>query len=50
MTVLLILLGATLAVAILLGVLAKMPPTQIVGQCAAMCAATLVFFMLVQLL
>lgn len=50
MVTLLILLAATLAVAILLGVLAKMPPMEILAQCAAMCAATLVFFVLVTLL
>jgi len=50
MTVLLILLATTVAVAVVLGVLAKMPPLQIAAQSAAMCAATLVFFTLVKLL
>lgn len=50
MTVLLILLAVTIVVGVLLGVLAKMPPLQIVGQCAAMSAATILFFTLVKLL
>lgn len=44
MTVLLILLATALAVAVFLGVLAKMPPKQIVAQAAAMCAAAFVFW------
>lgn len=50
MTVLLILLGTTLIVGLLIGLLAKLPPMQLVAECAVMCAATLVFFMLVQIL
>ena len=50
MTVLLILLGITVIVALLIGLLAKLPPMQLVAECAVMCAATLVFFLLVQIL
>lgn len=50
MTVLLILLAAAIALGLVLGVLAKMPPVQILAQCAAMSAAVLVFFGLVSLL
>lgn len=50
MTTLLILLGVTLIVGLLIGLLAKLPPMQLVAECVTMCAAMLVFFMLVQLL
>ncbi|MDT8436685.1 MAG: hypothetical protein RRA92_08000 [Gemmatimonadota bacterium] len=45
-----ILIAVTLAVAVLLGVLAKMEPRQIAAQCLAMSAAALVFWSLVELL
>jgi len=44
MTILPILLGAALVVGLFLGVLAKMPPKQIIAQCAAMAAAAFVFW------
>ena len=44
MTVLPILLGAALVVGVSLGVLAKMPPKQIIAQSAAMCAAAFAFW------
>ena len=44
MTILLILLGAALVVGVFLGVLAKMPPKQIIAQSAAMCAAAFAFW------
>jgi hypothetical protein len=50
MTVLLLLLAAAIGVGLLLGVLAKMPPLQILAQCAAMSFAAIVFFGLVSLL
>lgn len=50
MTVLLILLATTIAVGILIGVLAKLSPIQLVAECAVMCVATIVFFTLVNLL
>lgn len=50
MTVLLLLLAASILVGLLLGVLAKMPPLEILAQCAAMSFAAVVFFGLVSLL
>jgi hypothetical protein len=50
LTILLILVGVTLAVAVLLGALAKMEPKRIAAQCIAMCAAAVVFWSLVALL
>ncbi|MBK5098322.1 MAG: hypothetical protein JJE01_11100 [Gemmatimonadetes bacterium] len=44
MKILPILLGAALLVGVFLGVLAKMPPKQIIAQSAAMCAAAAVFW------
>ena len=44
MTILPILLGVALLVGVFLGVLAKMPPKQIIAQSAAMCAAAAVFW------
>ena len=49
MTTLAILLVVALAVALFLGILAKMPPKQLMAQSAAMCAAAFVFWGLVQL-
>lgn len=45
-----ILLAAAFGLAIILGLLAKMPPKQIALQCAAMGGAALVFYGLVNLL
>lgn len=45
-----ILIAATIAVGLLLGVLAKMSPVQIAAQCGVMCFGTLVFYGLVNLL
>jgi hypothetical protein len=47
--ILVILVVASIAVAVLLGVLAKMPPVQILSQGLAMTGAAVVFWGLVQL-
>jgi len=45
-----ILLAAAVGLGAVLGLLAEMPPKQIVAQCAAMSGAALVFYGLVNLL
>ncbi len=45
-----ILIGVTVAVGLLLGLLAKMPPKQIAAQCLVMSGAAFVFYSLVNLL
>ena len=45
-----ILLAAAIGLAIILGLLAEMPPKQIVLQCVAMGGAALVFYGLVNML
>ncbi|MCK5446588.1 MAG: hypothetical protein KAJ43_00530 [Gemmatimonadetes bacterium] len=45
-----ILLAAAIGLGAILGLLAKMPPKQIVAQCAAMSGAALLFYGLVNLL
>ena len=45
-----ILLAAAIGLGTILGVLAGMPPKQILAQCAAMSGAMLVFYGLVSLL
>ncbi|MFQ5530799.1 MAG: hypothetical protein ACE5FP_10705 [Gemmatimonadota bacterium] len=47
---LLILIGVAIAVALLLGLLAKMPPRQIAAQCLVLSGAAFVFYSLVNLL
>lgn len=50
MTTLTILLIAAVATGALIGVTARMPARQILGQCAVMCATVLLFWGLVVLL
>ena len=50
MTTLLMVLGASVATGVLVGMLARMPPRQILGQCLAMCAVATAFWGLVELL
>lgn len=45
-----ILLAAAIGLGAILGLLAEMPPKQIVAQCAAMSGTALVFYGLVNLL
>jgi len=45
-----ILLAAAIGLGAILGLLAKMPPKQIVAQCAVMSGAALLFYGLVNLL
>ena len=50
MTVLLILLGTAIVIGLVLGLVAKQTPGHLALQVLTMCAATLVFYTLVQLL
>lgn len=50
MSVLVILLATAVGIGLLLGLVAKQTPAHLALQVGAMCAATLVFYMLVQLL
>jgi len=50
MSVLVILLATAVGIGLLLGLVAKQTPAHLALQIGAMCAATLVFYMLVQLL
>ena len=50
MSVLVILLATAVGVGLLLGLVAKQTPAHLALQIGAMCAATLVFYMLVELL
>jgi hypothetical protein len=50
MTTLLILLAASVVVGGFIGLVARMPLTEIVGQCLAMCGAAVLFWSLVELL
>lgn len=50
MSVLVILLATAVGIGLLLGLVAKQTPVHLALQVGAMCAATLVFYMLVQLL
>lgn len=50
MSVLLILLATAVGIGLLLGLVAKQSPGHLLLQIGAMCAATLVFYTLVQLL
>ena len=47
---LLILIGVSVAVGLLLGLLAKMPPKQIAAQCLVLSGTALLFYSLVNLL
>lgn len=50
MTTLLILLGASVAVGLLVGWLAEMEPRELAAQCLLLCAAAVGFWSLVELL